>query len=221
MDEYGNLKYYSLQPRTIFKHASRLLDDSAYVPLPRGGLPSIINNPDGAEFIAFLKQRFVKATRTAQNCMQYEELNKFIRESYKLRYYSNQDASAPDIPKKTLRKLRGLMKAKGFGAARYVSARRWEAMGDPRNYMSMYIGSYVSLKNVPLELRFNWDETSLFVAGEQRNTGACVGMAFTAEEVANELDLLNRSPGIQHPAQEKGRHCTPRMVPCALVFADL
>ncbi len=215
------MKYFSLTSKTIFKHASRLLDDSKYVPLPRGGAPSIINNPDGAEFIQFLRERLVKSTRTAQNCKKLEDLNAFIRESYKLRYYTNQDASAPDIPKKTLRKLRGLMKAKGISAARYVSARRWEAMGDPRNYMSWYIASSIAMKNVPLELRFNWDETSLFVAGEQRNTGACVGMAFTAEEVAKELDLLNRSPGIQHPAQEKGRHCTPRMVPCVLFFVDL
>jgi hypothetical protein len=184
-------------------------------------VPSILNSPDGPEFVAFLKQRFVGLTRTAQNCYSLEKLNAFIRESYKLRYFSNQEASAPDIPKKTLRKLRGEMKTRGFGAARYVSARRWEAMGDPRNYMSWYIASNVAMKNVPLELRFNWDETSLFVAGEQRNTGACVSMVFTAEEVAKELDLLNRSPGIQHPAQEKGRHCTPRMVPCALFFVHL
>ena len=163
----------------------------------------------------------MKLTRTAQNCKKLEEVNNFIRDSYKLRYYQNQEASAPEIPKKTLKKLRGLMNAKGLGAARYVSVRRWEAMGDPRNYMSMYIAANISMKNVPLELRFNWDETSLFVAGEHRNTGACVGMVFTAEEVVRELDLLNRSPGIQPSFSEKGRQCTPRMVPYALRFVAL
>lgn len=216
MDIYGNFKYHRLQARTICKHAARLLDDSSYIALPKGGKPTVVNSPDGAEFVAFLKNRFKIQTRTAQNCMKYDELNRFICNSFKIRYYSNPGAVAPEIPRKTLRKLRGLMKAKGFGSARYVSARRWEAMGDPRNYMSMYIGANIAMKDVPLELRFNWDETSLFVAGESRNTGACVGMAFTAEEVARELDVLNRSPGIQHPAQEAGRHCTPRMVPSAL-----
>ena len=135
-DEYGNFKYHTLGARTIVKHAERILEDATYKPMSKGGTPTVINSPDGEEFVAFLRDRFLKRVRTAQNCMKYEELNEFIRESYKLRYYSNQDAPAPDIPKSTLSKLRGKMKARGYNSARYVSARRWEAMGDPRNYMS-------------------------------------------------------------------------------------
>ncbi len=48
--------------------------------MPKGGKPSIINSPDGAEFIAFLRVQFLRKTRTAQNCMKYEELNKWIDE---------------------------------------------------------------------------------------------------------------------------------------------
>jgi hypothetical protein len=39
-----------------------------------------------------------------------------------------------------------------------------------------------------------------------------MAVAFTAEEVERELAALNRSPGMQMPAAEPGRHCTPRMV---------
>lgn len=85
-------------------------------------------------------------------------------------------------------------------------------MGDPRNYVSWYIAAVLGFKNVPLELRFNWDDTSLFVAGEERGAGACVGIAFTSDEVIKEMERLNRSLGMQAPSHEKGRHCTPRMV---------
>ena len=209
-DEYGNFIYHTLQARTIKKHAEKIQDNPSYKPLPKGGKPSVINSPDGDEFIAFLRVQFLKKTSTAQNCMKYEELNKWIAEMYKLRYFSIQDATPPEISAVTLRKLRSKCKMREHGAARVVAARRWEAMGDPRNYMSFYIAASLGMKDVPLELRFNWDDTSLFVAGEDR--GACTGMAFTAEEVARELDLLNRSPGIQLPAQAKGKHCSPRMV---------
>ena len=209
-DEYGNFIYHTLQPRTILKHATQIQQNPSYKPLPKGGKPSVINSPDGDEFIAFLRVQFLRKTRTAQNCTKYEDLNKWINEMYKLRYFNNQDASPPEISSVTLRKLRIACKMREHGAARVVAARRWEAMGDPRNYMSFYIAASLGMKDVPLELRFNWDDTSLFVAGEDR--GACTGMAFTAEEVARELDLLNRSPGIQLPAQAKGKHCSPRMV---------
>ena len=40
-----------------------------------------------------------------------------------------------------------------------------------RNYISWYVAATVAMKDVPFELRFNWDDTSLFVAGEQRGPG--------------------------------------------------
>jgi hypothetical protein len=211
-DEHGNAAYHTLQDRTVLKHAERLIVNPSYDPFVKGGKPSVVNNPDGQEFIQFLKDMMFQRTRTGQNAMKFNDLNTWICDMYKLRYFKNQEHPAPEISRKTISKLRKLIKAKEHGAARYVSARRWEAMGDPRNYMSWYIAACLGLTNVPLELRFNWDDTSLFVAGEERGVGACVGVAFTAEEVAKELDLLNRSPGIQHPAQQKGKHCTPRMV---------
>jgi hypothetical protein len=129
---------------------------------------------------------------------------------YKAKFFINKDAAAPEIPAPTLRKIRKLIKVR-MGAGKGVSGRRWEAMGDPRNYISWYCTSYLAFKDVPLELRFNWDDTSLFVAGEDRS--GCVGIAFTADEVADELKLLNRSLGVQAASkEEKGKVCTPRLV---------
>ncbi len=187
----------------------------------------MINNPEGADFVDFLKDRFFRfisktqtinntlnlfhrQQRTGQNAIQsVAEMNTFIINMYKSKYYVNKDAAAPEIPDKTLRKLRKLMKVKK-GSAKAVSARRWEAMGDPRNYISWYCTSSLAFRDVPLELRFNWDDTSLFVSGEDRN--GCVGIAFTADEVAEELKLLNRSLGVQMGSKEKGHVCTPRLV---------
>ncbi len=144
--------------------------------------------------------------------MKMKEMNNFIVSRYKAKFFTNHRASVPEFSAKVLRKLRRLMRLK-TGAVKFVSARRWEAMGDPRNYISWYIAATIAFKDVPLELRFNWDDTSLFVAGEQHGRGgACLGVAFTAEEVLRELKHLNRSPGVQAPNSEPGKHCTPRMV---------
>ena len=144
--------------------------------------------------------------------MMIPELNKFIAERYKVKFFTNRQATIPQFSEKVLRKLRRSMRLRP-GAVKFVNARRWEAMGDPRNYISWYVAAMIAFKDVPLELRFNWDDTSLFVAGEQSGRGgACLGVAFTSEEVLKELKELNRSPGVQASTSQPGQHCTPRMV---------
>jgi hypothetical protein len=213
VDHFGNKFYYTIGYRTLIKHAARLFNNPRYVPKTAGGPPSIINSAEGPEFIEYLRSEFLKVNRIGQNSMQLSEMNEFIVSRYKAKYFVNLQASVPSFSEKVLRKLRGAMKLKA-GAAKYVSARRWEAMGDPRNYISWYVAATIAFKDVPLELRFNWDDTSLFVAGEQHGRGgACVGVAFTSEEVLKELAQLNRSPGMQAPVLGgAGKHCTPRMV---------
>lgn len=66
VDEYGNNKYHTLGQRTILKHADRLLHDASYKPMSKGGTPTVINSPDGAEFISFLRGRFLKRVKTAK-----------------------------------------------------------------------------------------------------------------------------------------------------------
>jgi hypothetical protein len=130
-DQYGNKFYHTIQPRTLFKHAQELCLNSNYQPKTKGGAPSVLNSPWSEEYITFLKEEYAKTNRTAQNCKKMEDLNQFIIDRYKIMFFKNQEASAPEMSKHTLRKLRKLMKVKA-GAAKYVSARRWEAMGDPR-----------------------------------------------------------------------------------------
>ena len=175
-------------------------------------MPSIVNSPEGPEFVEFLRAEYLKANRTGHNSMQMNDMNTFIVGRYKAKFFTNHQASAPDFSAKVLRKLRRLMRLKP-GNLPNVSARRWEAMGDPRNYISWYVAATIAFRDVPLELRFNWDDTSLFVAAEQTGRGgACLGVAFTSEEVLKELKHLNRSPGVQAPNSAPGKYCTPRMV---------
>jgi hypothetical protein len=211
-DEFGNNVYHTISYRTLIKHVHRCAENPQYVPKTAGGAPSIINCPEGDEFVAFLRAEFIKANRTGHNSMKIPELNAFIAERYKVKFFTNRQATIPQFSDKVLRNLRKQMRLRP-GAVKYVNARRWEAMGDPRNYISWYVAAMIAFKDVPLELRFNWDDTSLFVAGEQSGRGgACLGVAFTSEEVIKELKELNRSPGVQATASEPGKHCTPRMV---------
>ncbi len=188
-DRHGNKLFFTIGRRTLFKHAQKLSLNANYRPNTKGGAPSVVNSEEGGAFIFYLRAEYAKYNRTAQNSKQLADLNKFIVDRYKLMFFANQDATPPEISNRTLRRLRQLMKVKP-GAAKFVSVRRWEAMGDPRyrtaicmrarcacidiahrNYISWYCTSNVAMKDVPVELRFNWDDTSLFVAGEQRGAG--------------------------------------------------
>lgn len=82
-------------------------------------------------------------------------------------------------------------------------------MGDPRNHVTFWCASKLTFEGVPLELRFNFDATSILVCADARSgTNKCLGLAWTTEDIMNILKKLNRSPG----AQYRNPDCTPRMV---------
>ena len=130
-DQYGNKLYHTIQARTLLKHVQNAQLNANYRPNTKGGAPSVLNSPWSEEFISFLKQEYYNYNRTAQNSKKMEDLNQFIIDRYKVMFFANQEAEAPAMSKHTLRKLRKLMKVKK-GAGKWVSVRRWEAMGDPR-----------------------------------------------------------------------------------------
>jgi hypothetical protein len=82
-------------------------------------------------------------------------------------------------------------------------------MGDPRNHVTFYCASKLTFDGIPLELRFNFDDTSILVCADARSgTNKCLGLAWTTEDIMQILKKLNRSPG----AQSRNPDSTPRMV---------
>jgi hypothetical protein len=82
-------------------------------------------------------------------------------------------------------------------------------MGDPRNHVAFYCAAKLTFEGVPLELRFNFDDTSILVCADARSgTNKCLGLAWTTEDIMKILKKCNRSPG----AQSRNPDCTPRMV---------
>jgi hypothetical protein len=64
------------------------------------------------------------------------------------------------LPLKTIKNLNKLLKLRK-GAFRFVSARHFEAMGDPRNKVSFYCADKVGFVDRPAALRFNCDNIPL------------------------------------------------------------
>ncbi len=82
------------------------------------------------------------------------------------------------LPLKTIKNLKKLLKLRK-GAYQFVSARRFEAMGDPRNKVSFYCADNVGFGDRPAALRFNCDNIPLL---HHRNK---VKQTQTAAQTAN------------------------------------
>ena len=94
---------------------------------------------------------------------------------------------------------------------------RLTAMGDPRNFVAFFCASKLTFEGIPLELRFNFDDTSILVCADARSgTNKCLGLAWTTEDMMKILKKCNRSPG----AQSRNPDSTPRMVQWACLAAS-
>jgi hypothetical protein len=203
-EEYG-----VFHPATIHKCAKELDIDPSYLPTSvRGGIQTCANDP---KFVAALRSKLNERDVAQQNALVGKELEDFIASFHQEFYSLNPFAQLQKISAVTIRKLKKLIKVKGQ-KIHYVSARRWEAMGDPRNYVSYWCAIFLAFRNVPLELRFNWDDTSIFVGAEMRNGGnRFCGLAWTTDEQIKLMQKLHRSLGAQLPGAF-GPTCTPRMI---------
>ena len=192
--------------RAVFNCASQLQANPNFEPVSaKGGRQTPANNPI---FVANLKAAIEARDPTLQNTLAGEDLEAFILKFYQEFFSLNPHAVLDPIPTKTMRKLKKAAKLKGR-KIHFVSHRRWEAMGDVRNYVSYYCAIFLAFRGVPLELRFNWDDTSLFVCADSRTgPNRFLGLAWTTKEQLKKMQALHRSVGVQL----KQLNCTPRMV---------
>jgi hypothetical protein len=207
-------EYVVFTAETIHRCAERLQADPEYIPeAVTGGMLTCARDP---KFVAALTTALNERDVTGQDALVSnrslnQNLTSFVTEFHQKLEALNPLAVIVPISPTTMRKLKRLVNLKGQ-KVRYVSARRWEAMGDPRNYVSFWCAAFLAFRGVPVELRFNWDDTSLFVASEMRNGGNRLNrLAWTTEEQLKTMQKLHRSLASQLPGSS-GPSCTPRMV---------
>jgi hypothetical protein len=64
-DKFGNKTWGTLCYRTLLKHSQEVDSKGAsYQPKSKGGKPTMINNPEGQDFLNFLKDQFFRSTIT-------------------------------------------------------------------------------------------------------------------------------------------------------------
>ena len=187
--------YFQFVQRTIHKAAEKVLNNPEDVSLslkPLGGKKSAVNNDLGEAFVLKLKLQMEKLDPVAQNALKGNALEAWIVRRHREFFTPNSRAPAEPLSKNVIAKLKSelnLVKT----TVKYVAARRLEAMGDPRNYMTWMIASILGMKNVPLELRFNYDDSSLMFGDHNE----VAGVAYCTASVLKLLKSLNRSVGTQ------------------------
>ena len=204
--QVAKLGEYAHQQRAIFECARRIAENPGYYPSQtQGGVKSCANDPI---FVEFLAQAVKTRDTTALNCLYGEDLMKFFQEQHHKFYHKNAAANVEELSKSCCKKLRKQIRLTS-NALNFASSRRLAAMGDPRNFIAFYVGAVLTFQDVALDLRFNWDETSLLVCADARSgTNKFLGLAWTTEEMMQVLKTLNRSPA----GQSKTLAFTPRMV---------
>jgi hypothetical protein len=181
------------KPRAVYNCARELQANAEFVPTTVAGRKTCANDPT---FLAALKSAILERDVPGQAALIGPELEKFVRDFQQKHYALNPHATMSKMPSKTLKKIKTLVKIKGQ-KIHYVSARRYEAMGDPRNYVPFWCASFLAFRGVPLELRFNWDDTSIYLSSDMRDGGnRFVGLAWTTQEQLNLISLCPHSPGL-------------------------
>lgn len=209
-------KHYCWKHRTILKCAQNLMEDPLYLPTHvKGGMKTCANDP---KFVQHLEMKFTTRDGPMQDALLKAGIGQFIQIVHKDFYFKNNSAIERVLPLKTIKKLKKILKLRK-GAFRFVSARRFEAMGDPRNYVSFYCAAKVGFGDRPTALRFNYDDTSIFVCADSRSgPNAALGQAFTTSAAQKLMKRLHRSIGVQL-TQGKGDPCTPRLVQLGILAA--
>lgn len=212
----ANSEHYCWKHRTILKCAQNLIEDPLYMPTHlKGGMKTCANDP---KFVEHLEKTFVSRDAPVQDALLKDGIGSFIQIVHKDFYFKNDSAIQRVLPLKTIKKLKKILKLRK-GAFRFVSARRFEAMGDPRNYMAFYCAAKVGFGDRPTALRFNYDDTSIFVCADSRSGhNAALGQAFTTSKAQKLMKRLHRSIGVQLKTG-KGDPCTPRLVQLGILAA--
>jgi hypothetical protein len=191
--------HFHFDKRTINKAATKIREQPEQQLSLRvqGGKKTAINNDRGDAFIEFVKSSFEKRDQSGQDSLRGEKFNAWILKKHQQFFFPDARAPIPVEPLSAfvISQIKSELKAVKQ-KVKYVSFRRLEAFGDPRNYMSWMIASTLALKDVPLELRFNYDDSSLMFGDHNE----VAGVAYSCESVMKLLKNIHRSMGAQREA---------------------
>jgi hypothetical protein len=193
----ADTKEYSYEKKSIFK-AAELTRKNVGLELsfkPKGGRPTALNNEKGTAFVIFIKSEFEKADMVGQSAIRGKFFDSWVAKKHNEFYHPNLRVPAKEFQQlspRVMAQIKAELKAIKC-TVQYVSGRRLEAMGDVRNYVTWMIAATLGMKDVPLELRFNYDDTSIMFGDHNE----VAGVAYTSEAVIKQLKLINRSVGVQ------------------------
>jgi hypothetical protein len=214
-DEIAGEGHFVFDKRTIHKAAQKIREKPEQQLSLRvhGGKKTAINNDRGGEFIEFIKLSFEKRDQVGQEALRGEKFNSWISKKHQQFYFPDARAPIPVEPLSmyVISQIKAELKAVKQ-KVKYVSARRLEAFGDVRNYITHMIASTLAMKDVPLELRFNYDDSSLMFGDHNE----VAGVAYGSESVMKLLKTIHRSMGAQREALS-----TDQLAACLLVLGFL
>jgi hypothetical protein len=193
----ADTRQYTYEKKALYK-AAHQIQQNASLELsfkPMGGRRTALNNEKGQAFIDFLLHEFEKADMVGQSAIKSQKFNAWVTRKHKEFYQPNSRVPAKSVEPLSahvMSQIKASLKALKC-SVQYVSARRLEAFCDPRNYISWMIAAVLGMKDVPLELRFNYDDTSIMF-GDHKEVA---GVAYSSESVVKLLKQVHRSVGVQ------------------------
>ena len=114
--------HYPYKARSIFKCASKIIQNPQYFPSQiKGGIKSPANDP---QFIAYCTDAITKHDTTALNCLYGEELAEFFRKCHHEFFHANPHVQHEILTPKCIAKIKKQMRLIG-NSLNFVSARRF------------------------------------------------------------------------------------------------
>jgi hypothetical protein len=184
--------------------------DSDYVPKCQGGRPTILNSSTSDKFWEFVEAELKIKNPTGQSGVINRE--KFICDSW-LKFYSKNDATLmPDIKPKTMKKCLERWDTFSFAEpARKKNVRGAEAMDDPRNFIAFAAVCLATMKDVPDDLKLNYDDVTFMVAEDMGVLKICYGH----KDIQKAMKELGRS--MSWHFEEDGPQKQVRMFVCGFL----
>ena len=199
-----------LGARGLVTQFHKMRNDESYEPKCQGGRPTILNSSTSDAFWEFVAAELKTKNPSGQSGVYDRE--KFIGDSW-LKFHSKNDAAfLPDIAAKTMKRCLELMDTFSFKEpARKKNVRGAEAMDDPRNFIAFAAVCLALMKDVPDDLKLNYDDVTFMVAEDMGVVKICYGH----KDIQKAMKELGRS--MSWHFEEDGPQKQVRMFVCGFV----
>ena len=188
----------------------KMRHDADYEPRCQGGRPTILNSSTSDAFWEFVAAELKTKNPSGQSGVYDRE--KFICDSW-LKFHSKNDATLlPDIKAKTMKRCLEMMDTFSFKEpARKKNVRGAEAMDDPRNFIAFAAVCLALMKDVPDDLKLNYDDVTFMVAEDMGVVKICYGH----KDIQKAMKELGRS--MSWHFEEDGPQKQVRMFVCGFL----